>query len=115
MNLADELMGIRPLVPLSRGRIVSHDDPPGQSEEQSCISEQVAEWAAQAKRFTSTDVARTLGIPVKTASACLGRLADKGLLEMVGEEPRPNGRPAKIWRVIPPLTRVEAANRKHFG
>ena len=28
MNLADELMGIRPKVNLSPGRLVSHDDPP---------------------------------------------------------------------------------------
>ena len=110
MTLADELMGKRPLVNLSPGRIVSHDDE-DYGNEPCCNAAQIIEWAGG--EFTSRDVAQVFGVHIKTASAIVGRMWGNGQIKLVRVE-KSGGRPLRIWRVVKEREDRPAA-RKHFG
>lgn len=54
------------------------------------------------------------GISMQTASPCRRKLADLGLLEVVGEAPTRSGRKAKVWSLVPDdrIEEVRERNRK---
>lgn len=109
MTLADELRGIKPCI-TSPARYVSHDDPVEPSETV-LISSEILEWANGA--FTARDVANVFGVHVKTASACVARMSEKGILVCVGQEMQTGGRPMRVWRKA--KNKAEAAAKRHFG
>ena len=87
MNLADELMGIRPNVNLSPGRLVSHDDPPEapKIKPKFPAMQRVKDFIDKAEgEFSAQDITLETGIKRKVASEYLSRYARQGLIKKTG-------------------------------
>lgn len=113
MTLAEELMGLRPLVPLSPGRIVSRDDLEDQPYRPDLPrATALTEWVKTAGQFTSMDAAEAVAIHRGNASQYITTLHRKGVIRKVGEVRGDEGKPSWIYEAVP---QVVEANRKHFG
>lgn len=50
---------------------------------------------------TTRDIADALGIKVSTARVAVANAHGLGLIQVVGEEPRPGSKPVYVWGPIP--------------
>jgi predicted ArsR family transcriptional regulator len=113
MTLADELMGKRPPVNLSPGRVVIREEAgDGPYRPDLPRATALAEWVKDAGRFTSQDAADAVEIHRGNASQYLTNLQRKGAIRKVGEIQGEGVKPAWIYEAVP---QVVEANRKHFG
>lgn len=109
MNLAEELLGIKPHRTL-QGKVVSHADPVV-----GLTVEGFREWINTVDDFTVEDVCIAFDASPSRARSVIHRERDASLIERCGSR-KTGGRFQHVWRKkAEPITVVEKANRKFFG